>query len=87
MHGIRRNVKMVYIIENNGVYGLTKGQISASADIGSQSQEAVKRTYWRPSTPSYGADSRCDLHRAQFSGDKEQLVPILKAASRTTASP
>jgi len=45
MHGIRRNVKMVYIIENNGVYGLTKGQMSASADIGSRPKK-VRPTRW-----------------------------------------
>jgi 2-oxoglutarate ferredoxin oxidoreductase subunit beta len=38
-HAIRRNVNMLYVLENNGVYGLTKGQFSASADLGSKSQE------------------------------------------------
>ena len=44
MHGIRRNVKMVYVIENNGVYGLTKGQMSASADIGSRPKKGEANT-------------------------------------------
>ena len=47
-HAIRRNVRMVYVIENNGVYGLTKGQFSASADVGSKSKRA-NPTAWRPS--------------------------------------
>lgn len=79
-HAIRRNVRMVYIIENNGVYGLTKGQFSASADIGSKS----KRGEPNPTSPidavllalSIGAS----FVARGFSGDKEQLVPILKAA-------
>ena len=41
MHMLRRNVPLIYIIENNGVYGLTKGQFSATADVGSQAQDAA----------------------------------------------
>ena len=72
-HAIRRNVNMVYVIENNGVYGLTKGQLSASADIGTRPKRGEPNEI-APIDPimlglSIGA-----------SGDKEQLVPILKAA-------
>jgi 2-oxoglutarate ferredoxin oxidoreductase subunit beta len=78
-HCVRRGVNMVYICENNGVYGLTKGQFSATADKGSRSKTAVN------------SDSPIDLVSLalvlgatfvarSFSGDKTQLVPILKAA-------
>ena len=78
-HCVRRGVNMVYICENNGVYGLTKGQFSATADKGSKSKTAVN------------SDSPIDLVSMalllgatfvarSFSGDKTQLVPLLKAA-------
>ena len=78
-HCLRRGVNMVYICENNGVYGLTKGQFSATADKGSRSKTAVN------------SDSPIDLVSMalvlgasfvarSFSGDKKQLVPLLKAA-------
>ena len=78
-HCVRRGVNMVYICENNGVYGLTKGQFSATADKGSKSKTAVN------------SDSPIDLVTLalvlgatfvarSFSGDKKQLVPLLKAA-------
>ena len=78
-HAIRRNVRMLYVIENNGVYGLTKGQFSASADIGSTSKKGEANVQ-PPIDPilialtlgaTFGARS--------FSGDKAELVPILKA--------
>ncbi len=78
-HCVRRGVNMVYICENNGVYGLTKGQFSATADKGSKSKTAVN------------SDAPIDLVSLalvlgatfvarSFSGDKKQLVPLLKAA-------
>jgi len=80
MHGIRRNVKMVYIIENNGVYGLTKGQMSASADIGSRPKKGEANVL-APIDPVMTALSLGATFIARsFSGDKEQLVPIMKAA-------
>ncbi|HEX4164577.1 MAG TPA: 2-oxoacid:ferredoxin oxidoreductase subunit beta, partial [Bryobacteraceae bacterium] len=79
-HAIRRNVKMVYLIENNGVYGLTKGQFSASADIGSKSKKG-EPNQMAPIDPVMLALSIGATFVARgFSGDKEQLVPILKAA-------
>src|SRR5271169_3729081 len=78
-HAIRRNVKMLYVIENNGVYGLTKGQFSASADVGSKSKRG-EANRMSPIDPVMLALSIGATFIARsFSGDKEQLVPILKA--------
>jgi 2-oxoglutarate ferredoxin oxidoreductase subunit beta len=81
-HCLRRGVNMLYIVENNGVYGLTKGQFSATADTGSTSKKGASN-----------ADSPIDLVSMAmllgatfvargFSGDKAQLVPLIKAAIR-----
>jgi len=79
-HAIRRNLKMVYVIENNGVYGLTKGQFSASSDVGSKSKKGEANAM-TPIDPALLAISLGATFVARsFSGDKEQLVPILKAA-------
>ena len=79
-HAIRRNVNMLYVIENNGVYGLTKGQFSASADVGSKSKRG-EANRMSPIDPALLALSIGATFVARsFSGDKEQLVPILKAA-------
>jgi 2-oxoglutarate/2-oxoacid ferredoxin oxidoreductase subunit beta len=81
-HAIRRNVKMLYVIENNGVYGLTKGQFSASSDVGSRSKRGEPNQQ-RPIDPAMLAISLGATFVARsFSGDKGQLVPILKAALR-----
>src|SRR5579872_5255913 len=78
-HAIRRNLKMLYVIENNGVYGLTKGQFSASADVGSKSKKG-EANLMSPIDPVQLALSIGATFVARsFSGDKEQLVPILKA--------
>lgn len=78
-HAIRRNVRMIYVIENNGVYGLTKGQFSASADVGSKSKRG-EPNQMLPIDPVLLALSIGATFVARgFSGDKEQLVPILKA--------
>jgi 2-oxoglutarate/2-oxoacid ferredoxin oxidoreductase subunit beta len=79
-HAIRRNVNMLYVIENNGVYGLTKGQFSASADLGTKSKrgEANKQSSIDPAL--LGLSLGATLIARSFSGDKAQLVPILKAA-------
>src|SRR5215472_8558628 len=78
-HAIRRNVRMVYIIENNGVYGLTKGQFSASSDPGSKSKKGDTNRL-QPIDPAVLALSLGASFVARaFSGDKQQLVPILKA--------
>ncbi len=81
VHAIRRNVHMIYVIENNGVYGLTKGQFSASADIGSAAKHGEANAT-APIDPVMLALSLGATFVARsFSGDKEQLVPILKAAA------
>jgi 2-oxoglutarate ferredoxin oxidoreductase subunit beta len=78
-HAIRRNVDMLYVLENNGVYGLTKGQFSASADLGSKSKRGEPNRQ-RPIDPVFLALTLGATFVARsFSGDKRQLVPILKA--------
>src|SRR5882672_9439490 len=79
-HAIRRNVKMLYVIENNGVYGLTKGQFSASADIGSKSKRGEPNRMAPIDPVSLGLSLGATFIARSFSGDKEQLVPILRAA-------
>jgi len=80
VHAIRRNVNMCYVIENNGVYGLTKGQFSASADIGSLPKKGEANNQ-EPIDPVSTALSLGATYIARsFSGDKEQLVPLLKGA-------
>ena len=78
-HAIRRNVRMLYVIDNNGVYGLTKGQFSASADIGSTSKKGEANVQ-PPIDPVLLALTLGATFVARgFSGDKAQLIPILKA--------
>ncbi len=78
-HIIRRNVNMLYVLENNGVYGLTKGQFSASADLGSRSKRGEPNAQ-PPIDPVLLALTLGATFVARgFSGDKAQLVPLLKA--------
>jgi len=78
-HAIRRNVDMLYVLENNGVYGLTKGQFSASADVGSKSKRGEPNVQ-KPIDPVLLALSLGATFVARgFSGDKARLVPMLKA--------
>jgi 2-oxoglutarate ferredoxin oxidoreductase subunit beta len=78
-HAIRRNVNMLYICENNGVYGLTKGQFSASADVGSKTKKGEENQQ-APVDPVLAALSLGGSFIARgFSGDREQLVPLIKA--------
>ena len=78
-HAIRRNVNMLYMCENNGVYGLTKGQFSASADIGTKSKKGEENLQ-APVDPCLAALSLGGTFIARsFSGDREQLVPLIKA--------
>jgi 2-oxoglutarate ferredoxin oxidoreductase subunit beta len=79
-HAIRRNVRMVYIIENNGVYGLTKGQFSASADVGSKSKRGEPNRMAPIDPVMLGLSIGATFIARSFSGDKAQLVRILKAA-------
>jgi 2-oxoglutarate ferredoxin oxidoreductase subunit beta len=78
-HAIRRNVNMLYICENNGVYGLTKGQFSASADVGSKTKKGEENLQ-APVDPVLAALSLGGSFIARsFSGDRAQLVPLIKA--------
>ena len=79
-HAVRRNVDMVYVIENNGVYGLTKGQFSASADVGSKSKRGEANRFSPIDPVALALDLGATFVVRSFSGDKQQLVPILKAA-------
>ena len=80
VHAIRRNLNMCYILENNGVYGLTKGQFSASADIGSKPKKGLPNQQ-EPIDPVSTALSLGATYIARsFSGDKAQLVPLIKGA-------
>jgi len=79
-HAIRRNVNMLYVLENNGVYGLTKGQFSASADVGSKSKKGDVNTQQVIDPASLALTLGATFVARSFSGDKAQLVPILKAA-------
>ena len=78
-HAIRRNVNMLYVIENNGVYGLTKGQFSASSDIGSKSKRGEPNTQPPIDPVMLALSIGATFVARSFSGDKDQLVPILKA--------
>src|SRR5580658_5887135 len=79
-HAMRRNVNMLYIIENNGVYGLTKGQFFASSDVGSKSKKGEANVMAPIDPVLLGLSIGATFVARSFSGDKEQLVPILKAA-------
>jgi 2-oxoglutarate ferredoxin oxidoreductase subunit beta len=79
-HCLRRGVRMVYIVENNGVYGLTKGQFSATADRGSTSKKGVGNTDEPIDLVSMAIIMGATFVARSFSGDKQQLVPLLKAA-------
>ena len=78
-HAIRRNVNMLYVIENNGVYGLTKGQFSASADLGSTSRKGEVNEQTPIDPVLLALTLGATFVARSFSGDKTQLVPILKA--------
>jgi 2-oxoglutarate ferredoxin oxidoreductase subunit beta len=79
-HCVRRGVNMVYICENNGVYGLTKGQFSATADKGSKSKAGGINTDSPIDLVSLALVLGASFVARSFSGDKKQLVPLLKAA-------
>jgi len=79
-HVMRRGVNMTYILENNGVYGLTKGQFSATADQGSKSKRGVVNRDAPVDTVSLALLLGATFVARSFSGDKAQLVPLIKAA-------
>src|SRR5438477_3091330 len=79
-HAIRRGVNMVYIVENNGVYGLTKGQFPATADRGSKSKRGVINNDNSIDLVAMALQLGASFVGRSFSGDKTQLVPLIKAA-------
>jgi 2-oxoglutarate ferredoxin oxidoreductase subunit beta len=79
-HCIRRGVNMVYIVENNGVYGLTKGQFSATADRGSKSKRGLVNSDAPIDMIELALMMGATFVARSFSGDKEQLVPLIHAA-------
>ena len=81
-HAMRRGVKMVYIVENNGVYGLTKGQFSATADKGSKSKRGAVNNDEPIDMVMLALQLGASFVARSFSGDKTQLVPLIKAAVR-----
>jgi len=78
-HAIRRNLDMLYVIENNGVYGLTKGQFSASADLGSKAKRGEVNSFAPIDPVLFGMSLGASFVARGFSGDKTQLVPLLQA--------
>jgi 2-oxoglutarate ferredoxin oxidoreductase subunit beta len=79
-HLLRRNLRMVYIVENNGVYGLTKGQFSATADIGQELKYAGRNDFLPIDLCLEAIVSGCGFVARSFAGDPKQVVPLLKAA-------
>jgi 2-oxoglutarate ferredoxin oxidoreductase subunit beta len=79
-HSVRRGVNMVYIVENNGVYGLTKGQFSATSDRGSKSKKGAINTDAAIDMVMLAMELGATYVARSFSGDKAQLVPIIKGA-------
>jgi len=79
-HVIRRNLNMLYMIENNGVYGLTKGQFSASADPGSTAKKGEVNVMQNINPVATAISMGATFVARSFSGDREQLVPLIKAA-------
>src|SRR5947208_8373367 len=79
-HALRRTENMVYIVENNGVYGLTKGQFSATADRGSKSKRGAVNNDQPIDLVLLALQLGASFVARSFSGDKEQMVPVIKAA-------
>ena len=80
VHAMRRGVNMVYIVENNGVYGLTKGQFSATADKGAKSKRGVANLDEPIDLVGLALHVGATFVARSFSSDKAQLVPLIKAA-------
>ena len=79
-HAMRRGVNMVYIVENNGVYGLTKGQFSATSDKGAKSKRGVVNSDEAIDLVGMALQLGATFVARSFSGDKAQLVPLIEAA-------
>ena len=80
LHMIRRNIDCTYIIEDNGTYGLTKGQFSATADLGSVQKKGSVNTFQPIDPCAVALALGCSFVARSFSGDGKQVVPLIKAA-------
>ena len=80
VHVVRRNLNMVYLVMNNGCYGLTKGQDSATADAGSKSKAGSVNLFEAIDLASLAVELGATFVAQSFSGDKSQLVPLIQAA-------
>ena len=80
VHALRRNLDMLYVLENNGVYGLTKGQFSASADVGAKAKRGEVNLQLPIDPVTTALSLGATFVARSFSGDKGQLVPLAKAA-------
>ncbi|MEM7078100.1 MAG: 2-oxoacid:ferredoxin oxidoreductase subunit beta [Pseudomonadota bacterium] len=78
-HIVRRRINMLYIVDNNGTYGLTKGQFSATNDLGSTSKKGLPNLYEPIDLASIALQVGASFVARSFSGDKRQLVPLIKA--------
>jgi len=82
MHAARRQLNITYLVENNGTYGLTKGQFSATNDLESKSKYGEDNLFAPIDLPAMAIQLGAGFVGRSFSGDKEQLVPLLKAAMK-----
>ncbi len=80
VHVVRRNLKMIYIVMNNGCYGLTKGQDSATADQGSKNKSGNVNPFESIDLAGLALELGAGFVAQSFSGDKTQLIPLIKAA-------
>jgi 2-oxoglutarate ferredoxin oxidoreductase subunit beta len=82
VHAVRRNLNMVYIVMNNGCYGLTKGQDSATADYGSKNKSGNVNLFESIDLASLAIELGATFVAQSFSGDKNQMVPLIKAGMK-----
>ncbi|MEK7855575.1 MAG: 2-oxoacid:ferredoxin oxidoreductase subunit beta [Acidobacteriota bacterium] len=82
VHVVRRNLNIVYLVMNNGCYGLTKGQDSATADAGSKSKAGSVNLFEAIDLASLAIELGATFVGQSFSGDKDQLIPLMKAAMK-----
>ena len=80
VHLMRRNLPIIYIIEDNGCYGLTKGQFSPTADLGSKAKNGIANDLPPLDTCALAIELGATFVARSFSGDKKQLLSVLKAA-------
>src|SRR5436190_16612233 len=82
VHVVWRNLNMVYIVMNNGCYGLTKGQDSATADEGSKNKTGQMNLFQGIDLASLAIELGATFVAQSFSGDKAQLIPLIKAGMK-----